>query len=186
MTKPDLNPKQKLFVAHYIVSLNAKQSAIKAGYSENTAEMQGSRLMSYDKVSKAVALGTAKTLEKVAFTADEVIEGFARIARQDPRKLFKDGKLIPIHELDDDTALTISGLDFVTVGEGTDAVAILSKVKHDDRTASLKALANHFGVAIPKAIVMGDPDAPLTIDATERAARVAALLAKAVAASGVK
>jgi phage terminase small subunit len=37
----ELTPKQTRFVAEYLKDLNAKQAAVRAGYSEKTAEVQG-------------------------------------------------------------------------------------------------------------------------------------------------
>ncbi len=42
-----LTPKQRRFVEEYLVDLNATQAAIRARYSERTAQEQGSRLLSY-------------------------------------------------------------------------------------------------------------------------------------------
>ena len=39
-----LTPRQELFVAEYLVDLNAKQAAIRAGYSARTAEQQARKL----------------------------------------------------------------------------------------------------------------------------------------------
>ncbi|WP_235889822.1 terminase small subunit [Brucella haematophila] len=36
-----LTPKQERFVAEYLIYLNATQAAIRAGYSEKTAQQQG-------------------------------------------------------------------------------------------------------------------------------------------------
>ena len=49
-----LTPKQQRFVDEYLVDLNATQAAIRAGYSEHTAEVQGCRLLSKAKVREAV------------------------------------------------------------------------------------------------------------------------------------
>lgn len=47
----DLTPKELLFSNTYISNnFNAKQAAIEAGYSENTAEVKGSQLLSKVKV----------------------------------------------------------------------------------------------------------------------------------------
>ena len=43
--KATLNDQQIAFCEHYVVSLNATQAAIDAGYSEKTARQQGSRLL---------------------------------------------------------------------------------------------------------------------------------------------
>lgn len=45
-----LNPKQKKFVEEYLISGNATDAAIKAGYSERSATMQGSRLLTMPDV----------------------------------------------------------------------------------------------------------------------------------------
>lgn len=39
-----LTPKQQRFVAEYLVDMNATQAAIRAGYSQKTADVQGPRL----------------------------------------------------------------------------------------------------------------------------------------------
>lgn len=54
MSKQDfgLNDKQKKFIEEYLVLGNIKHSAIRAGYSEKTAQVQGSRLLSNVKVQE--------------------------------------------------------------------------------------------------------------------------------------
>lgn len=48
----ELTDKQRLFCIYYMQSFNATQSAIKAGYSKNTAMEQGSRLLRNVKVKE--------------------------------------------------------------------------------------------------------------------------------------
>lgn len=49
----DLNPKRLVFIQEYVRNGgNGKQAAIYAGYSEKTAEVQASRLLSMDKVKE--------------------------------------------------------------------------------------------------------------------------------------
>lgn len=78
----ELTPKQAEFVRQYLIDLNAKQAAIRAGYSENTAEMQGSRLMSYAKVQQAVAEGQKQKAAKSSRTALEVLEDIQACTRE--------------------------------------------------------------------------------------------------------
>lgn len=47
--------KQKRFADEYLIDLNAKQAAIRSGYSAKTAEVQGSRLLSNAKVQAYIA-----------------------------------------------------------------------------------------------------------------------------------
>lgn len=70
----ELTPKQSLFVKEYLIDLNATQAAIRAGYSEKTAQEQGSRLLSNVIVSQAVNQAQAERSEKLEVTADWVLE----------------------------------------------------------------------------------------------------------------
>lgn len=51
---PRLTAKQRAFVDEYVVDLNGKQAAIRAGYKSNNAEIQASKLLATPKVSAAV------------------------------------------------------------------------------------------------------------------------------------
>src|SRR4051794_11457661 len=53
--KGPLTPKQQRFVEEYVVDLNGKHAAIRAGYSATSAEGQASRLLSDAKVQQAVS-----------------------------------------------------------------------------------------------------------------------------------
>lgn len=74
MPSKELNPKQRRFVDEYLVDLNAKQAAMRAGYSPKTAESQGSRLLSHAKVSEAIQHGQAQIANKYEVTQEYVIE----------------------------------------------------------------------------------------------------------------
>jgi phage terminase small subunit len=49
-----LNAKQERFCHEYIIDLNATQAAIRAGYSEKTAQEQSSRLLSNVIIQKKI------------------------------------------------------------------------------------------------------------------------------------
>lgn len=74
-----------------------------------------------------------------------------RLAFFDPRKLFDlEGRPLPIHELDDDTAAAIAGLDVVEeyAGNGEDRafVGYTKKYKLAGKDPSLAALEKYFGL----------------------------------------
>ncbi len=52
--KKKLTPKQARFVDEYLIDLNAKQAAIRAGYSPKTAEWTGPQLLGKTHVSEAI------------------------------------------------------------------------------------------------------------------------------------
>lgn len=69
-----LTAQQKLFCQEYIVDLNAKQAAIRAGYSPKCAQEQGSRLLSYDKVNEAISILQAERVKRTEIDADWVLQ----------------------------------------------------------------------------------------------------------------
>lgn len=83
MAYKDLTPKQQRFVDEYIVDLNAKRAAIRAGYSEKTAEVQGCRLLSYAKVQEAVRERTEERKKDTIATAEEVLEYLSSCLRDE-------------------------------------------------------------------------------------------------------
>jgi phage terminase small subunit len=98
-TRPaaDLGPRQARFVEEYLLDANAKQAAIRAGYSPKTAEAQGSRLLSNAKVHRAVAARMAERSKRTEVTADRALLEIARIGFSDLRRVFdEDGRLKPM------------------------------------------------------------------------------------------
>lgn len=84
-----LNPKQKLFAAEYLVDLNATQAAIRAGYSKNTANEQGARLLVNVSVRTEIDRLMMKRSEKTEITAEMVLKKWWEIANADPRDLIE-------------------------------------------------------------------------------------------------
>src|SRR4051812_5246742 len=68
-----LTPKQQRFVAEYLIDLNATQAAIRAGYSEKTAEQGAAQLLRNIKVRTAVDAAIAKRAGKLEITAEKVL-----------------------------------------------------------------------------------------------------------------
>jgi len=81
LTFEPLTPKQAAFVSEYLIDLNGKQAALRAGYAPANAEVQASTLLSYPKVAAAVARGMAQRLARVNMTADTVLSEMATLAK---------------------------------------------------------------------------------------------------------
>ena len=73
-----LSPKQRAFVEHYLMCWNATEAARRAGYSERTAQEQGSRLLSKVMVEAAINL----RISEQKATADEVLLRLASHSRR--------------------------------------------------------------------------------------------------------
>lgn len=145
-----LTNKQATFVQEYLVDKNATQAAIRAGYSTKSAASQGERLLRNADVRSEVEAGQARLAERVGITAERVLLERARIAFFDPRKLLdRDGNPRPLHELDDDTAAAIAGLDVMQIlgGDATPSVmSIVKKYKLAAKDTSLAALEKYLGL----------------------------------------
>ena len=80
-----LSQKQTRFVQEYLISSNATQAAIRAGYSKKTAEHQASRLLGIVGVQKEIQKAQAAIAERAEVTQDWLIAEFKenhRLARE--------------------------------------------------------------------------------------------------------
>lgn len=76
-----LTQKQKRFVDEYLVSGNATQAAIKAGYSTKTAQRTGSENLSKPLIKSAIEKRTVELESKKIGDAKEVLEFYFRVLR---------------------------------------------------------------------------------------------------------
>lgn len=148
-----LTQKQRLFVAAYIGGRNATKAAIEAGYSAKTAKQAGSRLLSDVAIRVAIdghqAAVVAKVQADAGITLERTLREIARLAFFDPRRMFdKDGHPLPIHQLDDDTAAVVAGLDVLEEWEGSGEdrrlVGHVKKWKLGDKNSALEKLMKHL------------------------------------------
>lgn len=149
--KSKLTEKQRLFVHEYLVDLNATQAAIRAGYSEKTAQEQSSRLLSNVMVKEAVQKAMDERSERVEVTADRVLEELAKLGFADIRKVFTEGgHLRDIASLPDEIAAAVSSVEVVTRPDGevdengNRGVEYVHKLRFWDKRGSLELLGKHL------------------------------------------
>lgn len=75
-----LTKKQERFCLEYLVDLNGKQAAIRAGYSERTAEQQASRLLSNVKVDEAIQNAMGERARRTKVSVDDVLHELSELA----------------------------------------------------------------------------------------------------------
>ena len=85
----ELTAKQQAFVNEYLIDLNATQAAIRAGYSEKTAEIIGFENLRKPNIEKFIKEAMNKRSEKTEITQAMVLERYWKIATADPRKLIE-------------------------------------------------------------------------------------------------
>lgn len=170
---PELTPKQALFVNEYLVDLNATAAAKRAGYSELTAQVQGSRLLSNVMVAEAIAARQAAIADRLGVTQEKIVAELAKIAFADIRKAVRWGKspvdtksenadpnglgvypveLVPSETIDDDTAAAVSEGSLTQTG---------IKIKMHDKKSALVDLGKHLGMFKERVEHTGKDGAPL-------------------------
>lgn len=96
--KPEPAPKPRgqkqltrieLFAREYLLDLNGRQAAIRAGYSPQSARITASELLARADVQEAVAKAMEERAARTGITADRVLERLWAIATADPRELIE-------------------------------------------------------------------------------------------------
>lgn len=100
-----LSPKQQMFIKEYLVDLNATQAAIRAGYSENTAQQIGAENLSKPVIAEAIQIEMDKRSERVEVNQDYVfstiIDTIERCKQATPVK-YKNGDTVLVETPDGD------------------------------------------------------------------------------------
>ena len=129
---------------------NAAKAALQAGFSPKTSAVQGGRLLKHVHVQHLLNSRRTVIAENNELSTNEIMADMARALRFDPRKLYnKDGTLKPIHELDDDTALCLTGIEVVAMpspdGEG-DTPLFVKKLKWESKATARDQALKVFGM----------------------------------------
>ena len=83
-----LTEKERIFADEYIKTTNATQSAIKAGYAENSASVTGSKMLRKPKVRQYIDAVMNERSKNTIATADEVLEYLTRVVRGEEKDAF--------------------------------------------------------------------------------------------------
>lgn len=78
-----LTDKQKRFCEEYIIDLNGAQSAIRAGYAEASARVEGSRLLSNDNIQEYISQLQQNKSEELNITFNDIATGVYNIAKKE-------------------------------------------------------------------------------------------------------
>lgn len=141
-----LTDKQELFAREYLKDLNGTRAAIRAGYSEKTANEQASRLLANVNVQKFVAELKSARVEQTGIDAAYVLRRLVEIDQMDVLDiLLQNGELKPIKDWPKVWRTTLSGMDVVEMASA-DSAALLKKIKWPDKVKNLELLGKHVSV----------------------------------------
>lgn len=167
-----MTPKQKRFVAEYLINLNATQAAIRAGYSPHYANTNAFKLLQNTAIADAISLAMAARSERTEITQDRVLLELAKIGFSDIRKAVKWSPtmgeqiiddnvvmtngvlLVDSDKLDDSTAASISEISQTAQGV---------KIKLHDKRAALVDIGRHLGMFVDKKEITGKDGGPVEV-----------------------
>lgn len=149
MAARKLTPKQAEFVRQYLVDLNATQAAIRAGYSERTANRIGPELLVKTCIRDAIAAAQSKREQRTEITQDKVVSELAKIAFGNISDVMEWGPrgvvLKSSSELTEDQAAGVAEVSENTTKDGGSL-----KLKRHDKVKALELLGRHLGMFTDK------------------------------------
>jgi len=170
-----LTPKQELFCQEYLKDLNATQAAIRAKYSEKTANVQGPRLLVNVSVAKRIAELKGKRDERTKLTQDWIIKELKLIGGSDLQNYIdidpNTGAIRAkgFEEMPPETSRALQSIkEDRVIKEDADGrkTTVYDKVgfKMHDKIRALEILAKHKGMLVERHEVTGEDGGPIKIE----------------------
>ena len=170
MKKPQhhaLTQKQENFCLNIIKGMTQADAYRDAYDAENMADKtiheQASKLMANNKIAARIQELRAPVVEEALLTQKRIGQELARIALFDIRKLYReDGSMKLPHELDDDSAAALAGIDIVEMAGGlkidtadgaSHVPMYIKKAKTWDKNTAITNAMKHLGMLIDKSEV---------------------------------
>ena len=145
-----LNDKREAFCQEYLVDLNGTQAAIRAGYSEKTANRIASQLLSKLDVQGRIAELMQGRNRSTQIDASYVLTRLKEIDELDVIDILNDdlNGFKRLSEWPKSWRTSISGLDIQTVISGGEEPIekLVRKIKWPDKTKNLELIGRHVDV----------------------------------------
>lgn len=125
------------FTLFYFESMNATESAIKAGYSKRTAASQGSRLLSNVNIRNYLVELKKDAAKNSVITVEKCIKELAKIAFVDIGHAYNEsGQLMKIKDMPDDVRAAVSSFHMSTSH---------STLRLHDKLAAIETIMRYLG-----------------------------------------
>ncbi len=138
-----MSPAKLKFINEYLLSFNATQAAIAAGYSKEKARLIGSTLLKNPLVNKELRIILEEQRKRNIVSIERCIEEYACMAFLDPTQLFdRNGDVKPLDEIPENARRAIGGID---IEKHKYRGTIFSKIRMNNKILALEALMKHLG-----------------------------------------
>jgi phage terminase small subunit len=148
--------RKEKFAQHYFKFGNREKAVVYAGFdcktkkdNSNSASVTANRLLRDTYVCRRLTELMDQSASHIILSKRKVLSEAARVAFCDPRKLFDpDGRLLPIVDLDDNTAASIASVKVTTEWEdgedGKKAIGETTEVRFWPKVSALDLLAKYY------------------------------------------
>lgn len=150
-----LTPKQEMFCLEYLKDLNATQAAIRAGYSEKTANRIATENLSKLVIQQRIAELKEERQSELQIDAKHVLKRLVDIDQLDVLDIVnEDGTIKPIKQWSKDWRKSISDISVIQTETQT-----ITKIKLPDKLKNLELLGKHIQVsAFSENVKVSDPN----------------------------
>lgn len=144
-----ITPKQEQFCQEYLIDLNGKAAAIRAGYSEISAANISCKTLDIPAVQDRINELMKKRSDKTEITSNTVLKEILLLAKSDISAAYDDnGNLLPIKEIPEDCRRAIAGIkvfeEFEGFGKDRTKIGEVREVKFWDKVKALELLGKHL------------------------------------------
>lgn len=150
----DLTKRQKRFCKEYLIDLNGTQAAIRAGYSERTANVISCQLLTKLNIQEKIQQEMQERSERTDITQDKVLRELARIGFTDMKDYASwsgdNVKLVDSTLLTSDQTAAVAEI-CQTVSKDGGSI----KFKLHDKVSALEKIGKHLGM-FKESIVIDD------------------------------
>lgn len=155
---------QEGFCQQFLVDLQPKAAAVRAGYSPKVASVKAHHMLKTEKILKRISYLKALRMRRLTLSQDDVLRSWAEIGMFDIRELYhSDGRMKKPHELSASAAQVVSGMkvkqskvrtyrsdteneDGEEVEEFDVHIEEVVEYKTNDKHTALTNMAKHLGM----------------------------------------
>lgn len=160
-------PRKRKFALEYLIDKNARQAAIRAGYSTKTADQIAYGLLQETSVKEFIDKELKAQEDRTRITADRVLEELGKIAFSDISQIFnEDGTVKNFEDIPAEVRAMIAGIDTDELNEGfgkdREVVGQTRKVRFWDKVRALELIGKKFKMFTDKHEHSGSVDSEIT------------------------
>ena len=148
MTQPKLTVKQRRFVGAFLISGNATQAAIEAGYSKKTARSIGQENLTKPAIKAAIDAGQQRQAIRGVQREDDACDKMRTLAYTDRTLMFSDDcNLLPLSEWPQALKDCVENIEVVirNIGAGDGHTDRIVKVRMSSKLDAVREVARMEG-----------------------------------------